>query len=125
MKLIHFVLDLSITGNYSVTYSYVLSQNGKLDQFCEEQNLLCGNNVESYEDLIALKEDKEKESLELIELRKSLRNELKRVKRSGNEEREAEIKGQIKDVSARLHKLKCHHNKLLHSIMMQANLYGN
>ncbi len=74
----------------------------KLDQFCEEQNLLCGNNVESYEDLIALKEDREKESLELIELRKNLRNELKRVKRSGNGEREAEIKGQIKNISARL-----------------------
>jgi hypothetical protein len=74
----------------------------KLDQFCEEQNLLCGNNVESYEDLTALKEDREKESLELIELRKNLRNELKRVKRSGNEKREAEIKGQIKDISARL-----------------------
>ena len=74
----------------------------KLDQFCEEQNLLCGNNVESYEDLTALKEDREKESLELVELRKNLRNELKRVKRSVNEEREAEIKGQIKDVSARL-----------------------
>ena len=29
VKLIYFVLDLSITGNYSVTYSYVLSQNGK------------------------------------------------------------------------------------------------
>ena len=74
----------------------------KLDQFCEEQNLLCGNNVESYEDLIALKEDREKESLELVDLRKNLRNELKRVKRSGNEKREAEIKGQIKDISARL-----------------------
>ena len=56
----------------------------KLDQLCEEQNLLCGNNVESYEDLIALKEDREKEG---IELRKNLRNELKRVKRSSNGER--------------------------------------
>lgn len=74
----------------------------KLDQLCEEQNLLCGNNVESYEDLIALKEDREKEKDELIELRKDLRNELKRVKRSGNEKREKEIKNEIKDISARL-----------------------
>lgn len=67
----------------------------KLHQLCEEQNLLCDNDVESYEDLEAFINNTEKELQEMNEAREILRNELKKAVRSGDENQQKELRNHI------------------------------
>ena len=67
----------------------------KLHQLCEEQNLLCDNDIESYEDLDALMKDTEKHLQEMNEAREILRNELKKAVRSGDENQQKELRDHI------------------------------
>lgn len=67
----------------------------KLHQLCEEQNLLCDNDVESYEDLEAFINNTEKELQEMNEAREILRNELKKAVRSGDENQQKELRDHI------------------------------
>lgn len=71
----------------------------KLHQLCEEQNLLCDNDVESYEDLEAFINNTEKELQEMNEARAILRNELKKAVRSGDENQQKELRDHIKTLT--------------------------
>ena len=87
---------------------YLQKEILKFDKFCEEQNLLCDNDVESYEDLIALKEKTMKEYNELINLRKEVRNAIKRADRSGDTQNATELREHNKDITAHLTTLRKH-----------------
>ncbi len=67
----------------------------KFHQLCEEQNLLCDNDIESYEDLGAFINNTEKELQEMNEAREILRNELKKAVRSGDENQQKELRDHI------------------------------
>lgn len=67
----------------------------KLHQLCEEQNLLCDNDIESYEDLEVLMKDTKKYLQEMNEAREILRNELKNAVRSGDENLQRELRDHI------------------------------
>lgn len=75
--------------------SYLEKEILKLHQLCEEQNLLCDNDVESYEDLEAFINNTEKELQEMNEAREILRNELKKAVRSGDENQQKELRDHI------------------------------
>ena len=67
----------------------------KFHQLCEEQNLLCDNDIESYEDHEAFINNTEKELQEMNEAREILRNELKKAVRSGDENQQKELRDHI------------------------------
>ena len=108
----HFVPGLAYVKKYpeknrEVSF-YLQKEILKFDKFCEEQNLLCDNDVESYEDLIALKEKTMKEYNELMGLRKEVRNAIKRADRSGDTQNAAELREHNKDITAHLTTLRKH-----------------
>lgn len=108
----HFVPGLAYVKKYpeknrEVSF-YLQKEILKFDKFCEEQNLLCDNDVESYEDLVALKEKTMREYNELINLRKEVRNAIKRADRSGDTQNANELREHNKDITSHLTTLRKH-----------------
>lgn len=78
----------------------------KLDRLIEQQNLLCGNDIDTPEQLDAYKESCKAEITELTEARNKLRSMLKAAQRQGNEKEVIELKEDISNLSERLKKLR-------------------
>ncbi len=78
----------------------------KLDRLIEQQNLLCGNDIDTPEQLNAYKDKCKAEIAELTEARKRLRSQLKSAERKGNEKEAIELKEDISILSDRLKKLR-------------------
>ena len=78
----------------------------KLDKLIEQQNLLCGNDIDTPEQLADFKQSRKEEIKELEEARNRLRNKLKVANRNGDEIEVAEIKEHISYLSERLKKLR-------------------
>lgn len=78
----------------------------KLDRLIEQQNLLCDNDIESYEQLEQFSSSCKDELSELTKARDILRNKLKVAIRSGNEKEENEIREHISNLSVMIKKLR-------------------
>lgn len=91
----------------------------KFHQLCEEQNLLCDNNVESYDDLEAFINNTEKELQEMNEAREILRNELKKAVRSGDENQQKELRDHISTLTGAM-RISRKHLKILNRVKFRA-----
>ena len=78
----------------------------KLDRLIEQQNLLCDNDIESYEQLEQFSSSCKDELTELTKARDILRNKLKVATRSGDEKEENEIREHISNLSVMIKKLR-------------------
>lgn len=78
----------------------------KLDRLIEQQNLLCDNDIESYEQLEQFSSSRKDELAELTKARDILRNKLKVAIRSGDEKEENEIREHISNLSVMIKKLR-------------------
>ena len=78
----------------------------KLDRLIEQQNLLCDNDIESYEQLEQFTSSRKDELAELTKARDILRNKLKVAIRSGDEKEEDEIREHITNLSVMIKKLR-------------------
>lgn len=78
----------------------------KLDRLIEQQNLLCDNDIESYEQLEQFSSSRKDELAELTKARDILRNKLKIAIRSGDEKEENEIREHISNLSVMIKKLR-------------------
>ena len=78
----------------------------KLDRLIEQQNLLCDNDIESYEQLEQFSSSRKDELAELTKARDILRNKLKVAIRSGDEKEEDEIREHITNLSVMIKKLR-------------------
>ncbi|MBR3596028.1 MAG: relaxase/mobilization nuclease domain-containing protein [Clostridia bacterium] len=78
----------------------------KLDRLIEQQNLLCDNDIESYEQLEQFSSSRKDELTELTKARDILRNKLKVAIRSGDEKEENEIREHISNLSVMIKKLR-------------------
>lgn len=78
----------------------------KLDRLIEQQNLLCDNDIESYEQLEQFSSSRKDELAELAKARDILRNKLKVAIRSGDEKEENEIREHISNLSVMIKKLR-------------------
>lgn len=78
----------------------------KLDRLIEQQNLLCDNDIESYEQLEQFSSSRKDELAELTKARDILRNKLKVAIRSGDEKEENEIREHITNLSVMIKKLR-------------------
>ena len=78
----------------------------KLDRLIEQQNLLCDNDIESYEQLEQFSSSCKDELSELTKARDILRNKLKVAIRSGDEKEENEIREHISNLSVMIKKLR-------------------
>ena len=76
----------------------------KLDRLIEEQNLLCGNDIHTREQLDEYKGKAESEMSELIEARRILRNDLKKAVRMGDAAEQSELKYHISVLSQKIKK---------------------
>ncbi|NLC74517.1 MAG: relaxase/mobilization nuclease domain-containing protein [Clostridiales bacterium] len=77
----------------------------KLDHLDEQSRFLATNKIQTMDDIAAYRESTGSEIERLKAERKDLRNELKRVLRSGNEDAALAVKMKIADTSAKLKKL--------------------
>ena len=91
----------------------------KLHQLCEEQNLLCDNDVESYDDLDALMKDTEKHLQEMNEAREILRNEFKKAVRSGDENQQKELRDHISTLTGAM-RISRKNLKILNRVKLRA-----
>lgn len=78
----------------------------KLDRLIEQQNLLCDNDIESYEQLEQFSSSRKDELAELTKARDILRNKLKVAIRRGDEKEEKEIREHISNLSVMIKKLR-------------------
>ncbi len=78
----------------------------KLDRLIEQQNLLCGNDIDTPEQLTTYKEKCKSEISELTAARNRLRSMLKTAERKGDTNEITELKDDISNLSARLKKLR-------------------
>ena len=78
----------------------------KLDRLIEQQNLLCDNDIESYEQLEQFSSSRKDEMSELTKARDILRNKLNIAIRSGDEKEENEIREHISNLSVMIKKLR-------------------
>lgn len=78
----------------------------KLDRLIEQQNLLCDNDIESYEQLEQFSSSRKDELAELTKARDILRNKLKVAIRSGDEKEKNEIREHISNLSVMIKKLR-------------------
>lgn len=78
----------------------------KLDRLIEQQNLLCNNDIESYEQLEQFSSSRKDEMSELTKARDILRNKLKVAIRNGDEKEENEIREHISNLSVMIKKLR-------------------
>ena len=83
-------------------YSALYTEIKKLDKLIEQQNLLCGNNIDTPEQLANFKQSRKDEIKELEEARNVLRNKLKVADRKGDEEEVRRLKEHISNLSARI-----------------------
>lgn len=83
-------------------YSALYTEIKKLDKLIEQQNLLCGNNIDTPEQLADFKQSRKDEIKELEEARNVLRNKLKVADRKGDEEELRRLKEHISNLSARI-----------------------
>ena len=81
---------------------YLIDEMRKLDKLIEQQNLLCGNNIETSEQLTEYKSACERELKECDDGRKALRNNLKVAIRNNDEKEITEIKNAISTLSERM-----------------------
>ena len=107
---VHFVRGLAVVkerGEYNRELQRLLGDELiKFDKRVEEQNLLLDNDLYTHEDITDFKEQCHTEMNELIEVRKQLRNQLKRAVRADNVIWQNDIQAQIRNVSQRIHKLR-------------------
>lgn len=85
-----------------VAVKYLTDDIRKLHRLVEQQNLLCGNDIETAEQLEAYKQGCKDELAELSEARNILRSKLKTAQNHGDENEERELKGHISDLSGRM-----------------------
>ncbi len=78
----------------------------KLDKLIEQQNLLCGNDIDTPEQLAEFKQSCNDEITELEQVRYKLRNKLRVAVRNGDEKDIEELKDHISNLSERLKKLR-------------------
>ncbi len=78
----------------------------KLDRLIEQQNLLCDNDIESYEQLEQFSSSRKDEMSELTKARDILRNKLKVATRNGDEKEANEIREHISNLSVMIKKLR-------------------
>ena len=78
----------------------------KIDRLDEQTRFLAANKIESIDDLNQYRSSAEEKVQELTEVRKDLRNKLKRVIRTGDENAILEVKKEIAAVSAHMTKIK-------------------
>lgn len=110
MIYVQFVTVVSVVKEYPNEnrnlYKLLGDEIRKLDRLIEQQNLLCGNDIDTPEQLTAYKDKCNSEISELIEARKKLRRLLKSAERKGNENEITELKEDISNLSERLKKLR-------------------
>ncbi len=87
-------------------YKLFYEEVRKLDRLIEQQNLLCGNDIDTAEQLTEYKRGCTNEISELEEARRKLRNKLRVAERNGNGKETAELKEHISNLSERLKKLR-------------------
>ena len=80
---------------------YLIDEMRKLDKLIEQQNLVCGNNIETAEQLSEFKEGRKSELKEVEEARQRLRNMLKVAIRADDKKEIAEIKDAISNLTER------------------------
>lgn len=80
---------------------YLVDEMRKLDRLIEQQNLVCGNNIETAEQLSEFKESRKSELKEVEEARQRLRNKLKTAARADDKKEIAEIKDAISVLTER------------------------
>jgi len=80
---------------------YLISEMRKLDKLIEQQNLVCGNNIETAEQLSEFKEGCKSQLKEIEEARNRLRNMLKVAIRADDQKEIAEIKDAISNLTER------------------------
>ncbi|MBR4858406.1 MAG: hypothetical protein IKU08_04400, partial [Clostridia bacterium] len=85
-----------------VAVRYLVDDIRKLNRLIEQQNLLCGNDIETAEQLEAYKQGCKDELAELSEARNILRSKLKTAQNHGDENEIRELKGHISDISGRM-----------------------
>lgn len=78
----------------------------KIDRLDEQTRFLAANNIESIDDLNQYRNSAEGRVQELTDVRRDLRNKLKRVIRTGDESAILEVKKEIAAVSSRMTKIK-------------------
>lgn len=109
MVYVQFVTVVSVVKEYPNEnrniYKLLGDEIRKLDRLVEQQNLLCGNDIDTPEQLTAYKDKCKSEISELIEARNKLRSLLKSAERKGNENEITELKEDISNLSERLKKL--------------------
>lgn len=110
MVYVQFVTVVSVVKEYPNEnrnlYKLLGDEIRKLDRLVEQQNLLCGNDIDTPEQLTAYKDKCKSEISELIEARNKLRSLLKSAERKGNESEITELKEDISHLSERLKKLR-------------------
>lgn len=88
--------------NNRVAVKYLADEIRKLNRLIEQQNLLCGNDIETPEQLEAYKQGCKDELAELNEARNILRSKLKTAQNHGDENEIRELKGHISDLTGRM-----------------------
>ena len=110
MVYVQFVTVVSVVKEYQNKnrnlYKLLGDEIRKLDRLVEQQNLLCGNDIDTPEQLTAYKDKCNSEISELTEARNKLRSLLKSAERKGNESEITELKEDISNLSERLKKLR-------------------
>lgn len=81
---------------------YLIDEMRKLDKLIEQQNLLCGNDIETAEQLVEYKSSCERELQECVEGRNRLRNMLKVAVRHNDINEIVEIKDAISTLTERM-----------------------
>ena len=81
---------------------YLIDEMRKLDRLIEQQNLLCGNNIETPEQLVEFRNSCKSELQECDEARNRLRKMLKAAERKSDEKEVAEIKDHISTLTERM-----------------------
>ena len=81
---------------------YLIDEMRKLDRLIEQQNLLCGNDIETPEQLVEFRDSCKSELQECDEARNRLRKMLKAAARKSEEKEVAEIKDHISTLTERM-----------------------
>lgn len=81
---------------------YLIDEMRKLDKLIEQQNLLCGNDIETLEQLVEYKDSCKSELHECEEARERYRKMLKSAARKGDETEVAKIKDEISLLTERM-----------------------
>ena len=85
---------------------YLIDEMRKLDKLIEQQNLLCGNDIETPEQLEEFKTSCKSQIQECDEARNRLRKMLKAAERTGDEKEVAELKEHISNLTMKMRALR-------------------